>query len=108
MKVLTRLEEIFLLSIWRLKDDAYGVSIRKAVREKAGKQMSYGALYFTLEQLHKKGYVARTEGPPTPVRGGCSKIYYSLTKTGKTLLRNTYELQKSIWEEISVSEFEST
>ena len=107
MKSLTRQEEIFLLAIWRLQDDAYGVKIRKQIKEMAGKTISYGALYFTLEQVTKKGYVARTVGDPTPVRGGCSKIYYHLTNRGKKALKSTYQLQMAIWEGLSGLSFDS-
>jgi len=106
MKYLTRHEEIFLLAIWKLQDDAYGVQIKKKVTEISGKKLSYGALYFTLEQIFKKGYVNRTIGEPTPVRGGCKKIYYDLTGPGKEALKAAYELQQSIWEGLSLLSFE--
>ena len=102
MNHLTRQEEIFLLAIWRLQKDAYGVKIKKKISEISGKKLSYGALYFTLEQIFKKGYVARTVGEPTPVRGGCSKIYYGLTDKGKDFLKSAYKLQQSIWDGISI------
>ena len=106
MEYVTRLEEIFLLAIWRLKENAYGVKIRKMVIEMTGKKISYGSIYFTLEQLFKKGYVSRMVGEPTPVRGGCSKIYYDLTRDGKAALKETYALQKTIWEGLSEVSFE--
>lgn len=106
MKLLTRQEEIFLLAIWRLGDDAYGVRIRKQVDEMTGKKLSYGALYFTLDQIFKKGYVSRTQGDPTPVRGGCAKIFYHVTNEGKAALRQAHALQESIWDGVSVVSFE--
>lgn len=102
MNYLTRQEEIYLLAIWRLQENAYGVKIKKKIAEMTGRSLSYGALYFTLEQLFKKEYVGRTVGEPTPVRGGCSKIYYHLTEKGKEALKNAYKLQESIWDGISV------
>lgn len=98
MKYITRLEEIYLLAIWRLQDSAYGVQIRKKIKEMTGKRITYGALYFTLEQLFKKGLVERMTGDPTPVRGGCRKIYYHLTPFGKKALKEVHELQKSLWD----------
>lgn len=104
MKFLSRLEEIYLIAIWRLEDEAYGVRIRKKIEEMTGKKISYGALYFTLEQLYKKGYVARKVGEPTPVRGGCSKVFYTVTKSGTLQLKKAVELQESLWSGISLSE----
>jgi len=105
MKLLTRTEEIYLLAILGLKDDAYGVQIKKQVAEISGKEISYGALYFALEQLHNKGYVTRRHGVPTPVRGGCSKIYYKLSPEGKKSLKDAFALHHSIWAGISVNSF---
>ena len=106
MKYLTRQEEIFLLAIWRLEEDAYGVRIRKQVEQMTSKKLSYGALYFTLDQIYKKGYVSRTQGDPTPVRGGCAKIYYHLTNEGRAALKQAHELQQSIWDGVSVLSLE--
>ncbi|MBA7616437.1 hypothetical protein ES703_23733 [subsurface metagenome] len=106
MKYLTRQEEIYLLAIWRLQENAYGVQIKKQLADMIGRKISYGALYFTLEQLFKKGYVTRSIGEPTPVRGGCRKIYYNLTPAGKGALKAAYELQKSIWDGISILSLE--
>ena len=106
MKYLTREEEIYLLAIWRLKENAYGVKIKKQITEMTDKKTSYGALYFTLEQLFKKGFVTRSIGEPTPVRGGCRKIYYNLTPAGKKALKAAHKLQRSIWDGISVLSLE--
>ena len=98
MDLITRLEEIILMAIWRLKDDAYGVTINKEVSRKAGKKYSMGALYFTLDQLFKKGYVEKSVGGSTPERGGRSKIFYKLTPRGEKALQTARELQESLWE----------
>ena len=44
MKLLSRQEEIVLLSIWHLKDNAYGVTIREHISELTGKYWSIGAI----------------------------------------------------------------
>jgi DNA-binding PadR family transcriptional regulator len=100
MSLLSRWEEVYLLSIWELKDNAYGVTIKKQVSNKTGTILSYGGLYFTLAQLVKKGLVSKTPGEPSNKRGGRRKYYYSLTKKGKMALQATYEHQKSLWKNI--------
>ncbi|MFC2166779.1 PadR family transcriptional regulator [Acidobacteriota bacterium] len=97
MNLLSRWEEVYLLSIWELTDNAYGVSIKKTVSEKTGKELSYGGLYFSLGQLVKKGFVEKKAGEPTSKRGGRRKYYYTLTEKGKGALQATYEYQKSLW-----------
>lgn len=100
MEILTRLEELLLISIWRLKTCAYGVAINKEVSKKSGRDYSLGSLYFSLNQLQRKGYVLKTLGESTPERGGRSKTYYSLTPEGESALQTAREFQESLWEDI--------
>ncbi len=97
MKYLSRNDEILLLSIWRLQDDAYGVTIRQDVLERAGKKLTFGALWVSLDNLAKKGYVTKTVADPTPTRGGRGKIYYRLTPDGLRALQQVRDLQQTLW-----------
>ena len=78
MKFLSRSDEILLLAIWRLKDNAYGVTIVKEVLKKTGKKLTFGGLWVSLDILHKRGYIMKSMADPTPERGGRSKIFYKL------------------------------
>ena len=100
MKELTLLEQIILTAIVALKEDAYGVSIRKRAEKLTGKRLMYGTLYNALDQLLRKDYVTRTQGTTSTVRGGRPRIYYSLSPEGEAALRASYNLQNSIWESI--------
>jgi len=97
MRDLTKAEETLLLAILRLKDNAYGVAIKKNIQKATGKVLPYGTLYFILEQLAKKGYVKRLKGESKPERGGRSRIYYSLTSEGSRVLEHAYKMQQKIW-----------
>ena len=94
---LTQHEQILLLSIWRLQGNAYGVAIRQNVEEITGRNLHYGTLYNTLDKLVKKGHVELQKGEPTTERGGRHKIYYSLTREGRTALQKAKELQSAMW-----------
>lgn len=100
MKDLTLSEIIFLLAIWRLEDNAYGVTIKRQVTKDTRKAYTYGTLYSSLDQLFKKGYVTKSAGPPTPERGGRSKIFYRLSRNGMIALKSARELQRSLWKGI--------
>jgi DNA-binding PadR family transcriptional regulator len=100
MKDLTLSELIFILAIWRLEENAYGVTIRKQIAQVTGKTHTYGTLYSSLDQLFKKGYVTKSAGPPTPERGGRSKIFYQLTPEGREALKAAHKLQRAIWKGI--------
>ena len=97
MKYLSRNDEMLLLSILRLKDDAYGVTIRQDVLERTGKKLTFGALWVSLDNLAKKGYVVKTLADPTPTRGGRGKIYYRLTSDGMRALQQVRDLQHALW-----------
>jgi DNA-binding PadR family transcriptional regulator len=97
MRVLTKLEESVLLTILRLKDDAYIVSIKDQLERFTGKDLSFGALYVSLNRLVKYGYLNSTVGQSLSVRGGRAKKYYKLTKDGVLALKNTRKLQNQMW-----------
>lgn len=100
MKDLTLYESIILLAILRLKDNAYGVTIREKIKDIAQRSISYGTLYSYLDQIHRKGYVSKSIGKPSPERGGRRKIFYKLTPDGSESLKAAYQLQKVIWVEM--------
>ena len=105
MKLLSRIEEIILLSIWRLQDDAYGMTIRREVIKATGKKWLLGAIYGPLGRLYKNGYVTTVKGEPSPERGGRAKVYYRLTKEGKAALLEIQKVNSIIWENIPSLEF---
>ena len=97
MKLLSRIEEIILLSIWQLGDKAYGMSIREEVIKATGKKWLLGAIYGPLGRLYKNGYVLTSKGEPTPERGGRSKVYYRLSREGIKALREIRRVNSVIW-----------
>jgi len=97
MKYLTRSEEMLLLAIWRLQDEAYGVTIRDQLREVSGKMWSFGALFVSLDRLIKKGYVCSYFSDPEPRRGGRSKRMYRLKKNGVIALKEIRRLERALW-----------
>lgn len=88
-------EELVLLSIVRLGDEAYGVPIRKRLEE-AGRRVAVGALYVTLDRLGDKGLVTSREGEATPQRGGRAKRYYRLTGEGRRALDEAEEVRARV------------
>ncbi|UCE41522.1 MAG: helix-turn-helix transcriptional regulator [Candidatus Aminicenantes bacterium] len=101
MKELTKIEEILMLAIWRLQDDAYGVKIRQYVSQILGKEFTYGNLYSALSQLAKKKYVNKSLGDPTPDRRGRRKIYYTVSTSGLNALKAARDMNQKMWEDIT-------
>lgn len=106
MPKLSRNEELILLSIWKLKDNAYGVTIRKNFIEITRQTLHYGSLYNTLELLIRKGLVTCWESRPESKRGGRRKKLYYLTPEGKRALKEAQSIYRSAWGTISDFKFE--
>lgn len=75
-------EQIVLLAILRLGQQAYGVSIRAEIAACTDRHPTPGALYTTLDRLEEKGLVTSRLGDPTPLRGGRAKRYFAITPNG--------------------------
>jgi len=100
MKLISRQEEILLLTIWRLVNNAYGVTIREHVSEVSKKYWSIGAIYDILDRLARKGLVATTISDPIAERGGKSRRYYTLTKDGHDSLEHVKKIQSTLWDNL--------
>jgi PadR family transcriptional regulator PadR len=99
MKLLTKLEEGVLLTVLKLKDDAYIVSIKDQLERFTNKNMSFGALYVSLNRLIKHGYLESRIGESSSVRGGRAKKYYKLTNDGLLALKDIRLLQSLMWKD---------
>ena len=70
MNFLSRIEEILLLAIWKLGEEAYGISIREQVEKDTGTEWMSGAIYAPLARLLKNRFVSSKKGETRPERGG--------------------------------------
>jgi DNA-binding PadR family transcriptional regulator len=86
---LGELEQMVLLALIRLGDDAYGVSEQREIAERAGRTMSFATVYTTLGRLEAKGFVASRLGEPTPERGGRRKKHYVILAEGRRAVRDS-------------------
>jgi PadR family transcriptional regulator PadR len=98
MYELTKHEELILLAVLKLKENAYIVTLRRHINEITGKSINYGSLCNTLSALIRKGYIKSRESDPLPRQGGRRKVLYSLTTEGKRALKQAYKIQKLAWE----------
>lgn len=98
MKLLSRIEEIVLLAIWKLGDDAYGLTICREVVRMTGKDWLVGAIYAPLSRLHKNGCVEIRAGEPSAERGWRRRVYYKLTPQGKAALAEIQEVNARVWQ----------
>ena len=91
MQPLGEFEQLVMCAVLRLDDDAYGATIRRELLERAGRDVSAGAIFTTLERLEARGLVTSTYGDPTPERGGRRKRFYRLKPEGRRTLAASLE-----------------
>ena len=82
-------EQIVLLAVMRLEDDAYGMTVRKEIEDRTGRDVSIGAVYATLDRLEVKGLVRSRVGEPTQARGGRAKRCFVVTPAGVSAVEQT-------------------
>jgi PadR family transcriptional regulator PadR len=87
--MLGELEQVVLLAILQVGDEAYGVSIRREIQDRTARDFTLGTVYKTLARLEEKGLAASSPGEPTPERGGRRKRYYRVTAAGRRSLRHS-------------------
>jgi DNA-binding PadR family transcriptional regulator len=107
MKDLTKIEEILLLSIWELKDKAYGFKIRHHVSNIIDKDFTYGNLYSALDRLTRKKYVLKRPGESTSQRRGKTRMYYTLSSAGIDALKAACVLNQKLWAGLKPCSFET-
>jgi PadR family transcriptional regulator, regulatory protein PadR len=97
-------EQIVLLAILRLKNEAYGVPIRQEIIDCTGRSPSPGALYTVLERLAGKGMVTSQMGDATAERGGKPKRYYTVTRKGVASVTRTQRAYQRLLKGLSIPE----
>jgi DNA-binding PadR family transcriptional regulator len=98
-------EELVLLMVAALHDEAYGVSILENLEEKMEKKFNISAIHVVLKRMEDKGFVRSQFGGITDNRGGRRKKFYVITALGKRILDNQYALRVSIYKQIPKSVF---
>ena len=88
--VLGEFEQLVLIAIVRLEDDAYGARIRRDIEERTARRLSISAVYTTLDRLEAKGCVRSRIGEPTVERGGRRRKHFTLQPLGARALKTAY------------------
>jgi len=99
-------EQMVLLVVLRQDDQGYGMSIRREIEERAGREVSIGAVYATLDRLERKGLVRSRDGEATAVRGGRARKHFELTPDGAAALRTSRAMMDRLWDGVDVGNLE--
>ena len=98
-------EHVVMLSILSLGDNAYGVTIRKNLKDTIGREVTIGALYSTAERLEKKGLLCSSKSGASPERGGKAKRFFKVTAQGIRMLEETKRHLDTLWHQIPSNSF---
>lgn len=94
--VLGDFEQIVLLALVRLGENAYGATVRREIEHRTGRSLSISAVYTALDRMEQKGLVRSRVGEPTAERGGRRKRYFELLPAGERALANSYRRFKGM------------
>jgi len=87
--LLGEVEQLVLLAVLRLGDEAYAVPIRALIKDDAGVSLSRGTIYVTLERLERKGYLTSWFSDPVAVRGGKARRFFRLKSAGLAAVKTS-------------------
>jgi PadR family transcriptional regulator PadR len=103
-KFLGEFEQLVLLAVARLKGQGYGMSIRREIEARTGRDVSIGAVYATLDRLESKGYLTSSDGEALPVRGGRRRRHFALRPAGAQELRHSRRMFERMWADIDLED----
>ena len=91
-------QEIVLLTVGILYDDAYGVSIKDEIDKQSGRKVTLSTVHAALNRLEDKGFLSSRLDKPTDERGGRPKRLFRLTAYGKHALEESREMRNRMWQ----------
>ncbi len=103
---LGELEELILLTVASLFDNAYGTAIQATIKEKCGRSISISTVHTVLLRLAKKGYLTSRYGGSTETRGGRRKHLFTVTIAGQKALHQVRDQRNNLWDSIPNIAFE--
>ncbi len=99
-KHLGELEEIILLIVANLYDNAYGVAVRQELLAQCNRKVSISTVHNVLQRLQEKGYLTSRYSEPTAERGGKRKLLFVVSHAGQAVLEESRQMRESLWQGI--------
>lgn len=90
-------EEIVLLTVAILGEEAYGVTITQELEQKTGRSVGFSTVHTTLQRLEEKGFLASQMGGATAERGGRRKRFFTVTAAGRKALIEVKQVREELW-----------
>ena len=93
-------EELVLLTVGILYDDAYGLAITDELERQTGRRMMISSVHKALVRLEEKGYLKSRMGGATETRGGRDKRLYKLTNAGINAANQARDLRNTMYQQV--------
>ena len=90
-------EEVVLLTVAILGEEAYGVTVTQELEQKTGRVVGFSTVHTTLQRLEEKGFLSSEMGGATAERGGRRKRFFTITAFGRKALREVKEIREELW-----------
>jgi len=95
-------EQMVLLAVARLDQEAYGIAILEELIATTGTEAAVASVYAALDRLERRGLVASSMGESTPERGGRAKRFFRLLPAGAEALHRSRNALDSLWDGLTV------
>lgn len=93
-------EELVLLTVGILYDDAYGLGITDEIEQRTSRTVTVSSVHKALMRLEQKGFLHSRMGGATEARGGRKKRLFTITNSGKEALRDARAMRNQLWQAI--------
>ncbi|MFC3881735.1 PadR family transcriptional regulator [Algoriphagus namhaensis] len=97
---LGELEELILLTVGILDQEAYGVSVLEEIKRQTGRKVNISAIHTVLNRLEDKGFLTSQMGGATEERGGRRKRLFKLSGTGRSAITEIKELRNKLYDQL--------
>jgi PadR family transcriptional regulator PadR len=90
-------EEVILLIVAILGEEAYGVTVTQELEQKTGRVVGFSTVHTTLQRLEEKNFLTSEMSGATAERGGRRKRFFTITAFGRKALREVKEVRQELW-----------
>ena len=93
-------EELVLLTVAALQEEAYGVEIKRELESRLNEKLSVGSIQSALKRMEEKGFLNSAFGEATQKRGGKRKRIYTATPYAHRILAEMKDIRAGLWNAI--------
>jgi PadR family transcriptional regulator PadR len=100
-------EELVLLAVGRGGGDAYGMTVRREIQERTGRDVTIGAVYSTLDRMESKGLIGSRLGRGDSDRAGRARRHFRIQPSGVEALARLRDMRAGLWDGVDLADLAS-